>query len=256
MYTRFFTQQTALLHWADARDITRLPPGSEFKLLRRDPEDDDAREFLVRCPPGSVEERHTHSDQHAGVIIEGSAIVDGKTLGPGDYIFAPRNVEHGPIEYPDGVLMVRYHRGDPSLPVDGSGTAEFLAINTEELPWVDAGAYQELPPGQENKILRRDPDDDDAHDILVRFTDGYVEPRHTHAGEHIVTIVHGKMLIDGKTQGPGDYVYGPRDVDHGEFVFTNGIVLFAAHRGSAAHEYENKDKLFKAKVTSASAGGR
>jgi uncharacterized RmlC-like cupin family protein len=39
---------------------------------------------------------------------------DGKTLGPGDYVYGPGGVWHGPFEYPDGILLCAFHRGDPS----------------------------------------------------------------------------------------------------------------------------------------------
>jgi quercetin dioxygenase-like cupin family protein len=119
--------------------------------------------------------------------------------------------------------------------------AEFIACNTDTLPWIDAADYQELPPGQQVKILRHDPEDG-AWDTLVRFPPGYVEPRHTHAGEHMVLILEGRMIVDGKTLGPGDYVYGPPNEPHGPMEYPDGIVLYAAHRGDVAHEYEGKVK--------------
>jgi quercetin dioxygenase-like cupin family protein len=117
---------------------------------------------------------------------------------------------------------------------------EFLAINVAEMPWLDAEELIQLPPGLEMKVLRYDPDDDHARDLLVRFPPGYVEPRHTHPGEHNNIILEGRMLVDGKTLGPGDYVFGPRNVPHGPFEYPDGITLCAFHRGEPAHEYEGK----------------
>jgi quercetin dioxygenase-like cupin family protein len=120
----------------------------------------------------------------------------------------------------------------------------FIALNSGDLEWVSGAEIQELPPpGPEVKILRHFPGDDNALDLLVRFPPGYVEPRHTHSGEHMVFILQGRMLVDGKTLGPGDYVYGPRDEPHGPFEYPDGILLYASHRGDTAHEYEGKDQV-------------
>jgi anti-sigma factor ChrR (cupin superfamily) len=120
-------------------------------------------------------------------------------------------------------------------------TDEFIAIYSEELPWSDAKGLVELPQGPEMKLLRHDPADDDAREILVRFPVGYVEPEHTHAGEHMNVILEGTMVVAGKRLGPGDYIYGPRNVAHGPFEYPDGCVLFAAHRGDTIHVYEGKD---------------
>jgi anti-sigma factor ChrR (cupin superfamily) len=118
---------------------------------------------------------------------------------------------------------------------------KFIAMYTDPLPWVQADEINELPPGQEVKILRKYDEDDHALDMLVRYPAGYVEPRHTHAGEHMTLIVEGTMILDGKEYGPGDYIYGPRDVPHGPFEYPEGVVLYASQRGGTVHEYEGKE---------------
>jgi quercetin dioxygenase-like cupin family protein len=126
---------------------------------------------------------------------------------------------------------------------DPASDTRFLAVYSEQVEWVDGAEIQELPPpGPDVKVLRHYPADDNALDILVRFPPGYVEPRHTHDGEHQCFILEGRMLVDGKTLGPGDYVYGPRNEPHGPFEYPDGILLYASHRGDTAHEYEGKAK--------------
>lgn len=117
----------------------------------------------------------------------------------------------------------------------------FIALYSSEVEWADGAEIQELPPpGPDVKVLRHFPEDDNALDILVRFPAGYVEPRHTHNGEHMCFILEGRMRVDGKTLGPGDYVYGPRNEPHGPFEYPDGILLYASHRGNTAHEYDGK----------------
>jgi quercetin dioxygenase-like cupin family protein len=126
---------------------------------------------------------------------------------------------------------------------DKTVDTRFIALHSAEIEWASGADIQELPPpGPEVKVLRRFPDDDNALDLLVRFPPGYVEPRHTHSGEHMVFILEGRMLVDGKTLGPGDYVYGPRDEPHGPFEYPDGILLYASHRGSTVHEYAGKSQ--------------
>lgn len=277
---RFVAMNTADIPWIDAGDIQELPPGQEVKILRRFDEDDYSLDTLVRFPPGYVEPRHTHEGEHMVLIVEGRMIVDGKTLGPGDYVYGPRNTPHGPMEYPDGIVLYASHRGSPVHEYEGKAEARakserrrgpvrssldsrstvptnsavaagarktttgFMALTTCDIAWMDAKQLIELPPGLEIKVLRHDPDDDDARDLLVRFPPGYVEPRHMHPGSHNNIILEGRMLIDGKTLGRGDYVYGPGGVWHGPFAYPDGILLCAFHRGSPVHTYEGKEKFY------------
>jgi quercetin dioxygenase-like cupin family protein len=116
---RFFASYTSELEWQSGEGFDELPePGPEVKVLRRFPEDDDARDLLLRLPAGYVEQRHRHEGEHMVVILEGRVLVDGKTLGPGDYIYGPRNELHGPLEYPDGALLYAAHRGPTSPQYD------------------------------------------------------------------------------------------------------------------------------------------
>jgi quercetin dioxygenase-like cupin family protein len=115
----------------------------------------------------------------------------------------------------------------------------FFARYASEIEWGSAEGVQELAsPGVELKVLRRFPDDDDAMDTLVRFPAGHVERRHAHDGEHMMVILEGRLLVDGKTLGPGDYVYGPRNEPHGPFEYPDGALLYAAYRGSTSPQYD------------------
>jgi len=109
---------------------------------------------------------------------------------------------------------------------------QFIAMYTDPVPWEPSDGVQGLAPGLEVKVLRRFEEDDDAFDALVRYPAGHVEPRHSHDGEHIMMIVEGTLLVDGRELGPSDYVYGPRGVPHGPLEFPTGAVLYVAHRGA------------------------
>jgi quercetin dioxygenase-like cupin family protein len=257
----FIAKNTADLPWVDAGDIPGLPPGREVKILRRYDEDDYSLDMLVRIPPGEVEPRHAHDAEHMLMVVEGRVVIDGKTLGPGDYIYSPRNVPHGPVEYPDGCLLYTSHRGKLARYNDdaneagaavrphstsGGATATTgpTALTVCDIAWMDAKQLIELPPGLEVKVLRHDVADDNARDLLVHFPPGYTEPRHMHWGSHNNVILEGRMLIDGKTLNHGDYVYGPGGVWHGPFHYPDGITLCAFHRGDPRHFYEGKEHVY------------
>jgi quercetin dioxygenase-like cupin family protein len=117
----------------------------------------------------------------------------------------------------------------------------FVTANSADIPWIDAYEIAELPSGCEVKVLRQDIEANER-DLLVRFPPGYVEPAHTHAGEHHNIILEGRMLVDGKTLGPGDFMYGPSHVEHGPLEYPDGIVLFASCRGDLVHDYAGKQR--------------
>ena len=104
--------QTNEIPWADGRSLLALPEGVEVKLLRHVPEEDNRREFLVRFPPGYFEPEHTHKGEHASIVLEGKQIVGGQVLSVGDYLYGPRDLPHGPFDYPEGCVIFCSTRGD------------------------------------------------------------------------------------------------------------------------------------------------
>lgn len=42
----------------------------------------------------------------AALIVDGSAVVDGETLGAWDFMYMSANVPHGPIHFPDGATLL------------------------------------------------------------------------------------------------------------------------------------------------------
>jgi quercetin dioxygenase-like cupin family protein len=243
----FVAMNTERLPWADSGSER---PGTQVKVLRRYDEDDYALDCVVRYPPGHVEARRTDATEEMVMVVEGQVLVDDKNLGPGDYIYAPRGAARGPFEYPEGAVLYISSRGGPDSALPGDAGGELLVLRTDDIPWIDAKELIELPPGLEVKVLRHDPADDNARDLLVHFPPGYVEPRHMHPGSHNNVILQGRMLIDGKTLDHGDYVYGPGGVWHGRFEYPDGIFLCAFHRGDPRHIYEGKEQFYPAPTVS------
>jgi quercetin dioxygenase-like cupin family protein len=113
---------------------------------------------------------------------------------------------------------------------------QFVVGKPAELEWVSGERELALPQAQ-IKVFNRDLEDDRV-DFLVRFPPGYHEPRHTHTGYHISTIVEGTMIVnDGEhVLGPGDYVFGPSDIPHGPFDYPDGCVVFSTLKGGMRHD--------------------
>lgn len=117
-------------------------------------------------------------------------------------------------------------------------TKDFLAISHEGIEWKDDDeGVLALGHGVQFKVLYRD-EESDITDMLIRLPAGYTEPRHVHAGEHHVVMITGSMTVDGKTLGPGDFVFGPSEVPHGPYEHSEECIVFAMQRGSQVHRYE------------------
>ena len=86
-------------------------PGGMHRVYKTG-EQDGIQVMIGTLPPGFVEPEHVHEDiDHWGVIVEGEMHVDGKVLGPGSYVYAPRGVRHGPFHYPVGATIFVTVRG-------------------------------------------------------------------------------------------------------------------------------------------------
>ncbi|MFH1723627.1 MAG: cupin domain-containing protein [Elusimicrobiota bacterium] len=76
---------------------TNLPPGSEYHLLREDP-DTQGIQAIVRFPAGYAVPEHTHACDETFVVLKGKLWVKAgeleEVLGPGGYAVLPAGVPH------------------------------------------------------------------------------------------------------------------------------------------------------------------
>ena len=112
-----------------------------------------------------------------------------------------------------------------------------ITINTDQIEWQD-DPYFKLPKGVQMKLLRYDPATG-RREMIVRFPDGYVEPRHVHAATHSVVVLRGQQIVEGVVLNPGDYCHGAANFEHGPFEYRgqDGCVLFAVFTGDPEHKY-------------------
>lgn len=98
------------LEWEDDIDVLTLGNGLQVKVLHRNDETEELS-VLVKFPPGYREPAHAHHSSHSYVVLEGTQIVDGERLGPGDFVYGGYDVEHGPFDYPDGCVVFAVFKG-------------------------------------------------------------------------------------------------------------------------------------------------
>jgi hypothetical protein len=102
--------RTIDIPWYEGTHLTKLPEGPEHKYLVTDAER-DMRVIFIWHPTDYIEPRHIHEATHTNVVLSGSMIVDGRELRRGDVIYGPSNVDHGPLDSPDGVVLIGVVRG-------------------------------------------------------------------------------------------------------------------------------------------------
>jgi anti-sigma factor ChrR (cupin superfamily) len=203
------------------------------KRMHKD-QDLDLSMNIVWYGRGVVEPRHVHDATHATWILVGSAEMDGQRIGPGDLVFGPGHLPHGPLTYEMGCLLFgsllgstihtavgEDHRG----PV-AEGIAPHLATSTDKewgAPEPSAGDSDSSWACQ-TKVVVRDTDRQYVASLL-RWPAGSTIPGHAHAGSHVGLVVAGRAVVDGHTLGPWDLLYAPGGISHGGIDFPEDCTM-------------------------------
>lgn len=102
------------VEWQDDTDVLALGHGVKVKVYYHDPATGHA-DMLIRFPPGYTEPEHAHASEHSVVVLEGLQIVGDHHMRPGDSVYAPAEVPHGPFHYPEGCVVFASFRGGTAL---------------------------------------------------------------------------------------------------------------------------------------------
>lgn len=114
-----------------------------------------------------------------------------------------------------------------------------LSVDADEVDWDDAELLG-LPEGLAVKVVNEN-EAEGRTDMLVKYPEGYHEPRHTHESAHACLVLDGRILIDGRELTPGDYIYGQK-VPHGPWEFPDGGMNFVSFvGGSPLHRWDEDD---------------
>lgn len=119
----FLAINHADIDWESDEDFLALGNGVQVKIFRRDTEN-DLTYALVKLPAGYLEPEHVHAGEHSVVVVQGHMIVSGKTLGPGDFVFGPSEVRHGPYEHPVECILFGCFKGSNMHRYAGSPAGE------------------------------------------------------------------------------------------------------------------------------------
>ncbi len=201
--------------WEDRINVDNWPSRAGLYYENRDLE---LCIRLIDYPVGSVEPRHVHAGMHATTVLKGRAIIDGLTLGPLDVIIGPSNEPHGPLEYPDGCILLSAFQGSffHSEVEALSGEKEYRLVQHGELPW------QPLGDGGEVKTLVE-------HGLGRLLLEAYRFP----AGADFVPGFLAALVVDGapqvgsETLGTWDFVYRNGNAAGEAISFPDGGTLLA-----------------------------
>ncbi len=68
--------------------------GVFVKSLRFDEETQRSRTILLKFEPGASYPYHNHPGGEELFVLDGEAIIEGETLGAGDYLYTPPSFKH------------------------------------------------------------------------------------------------------------------------------------------------------------------
>ena len=106
-----------------------------------------------------------------------------------------------------------------------AGSWERLERAVERVPQavrdlaLDEGAWIEMEPGISRKPLWRE------DTFLLRVAAGAVLPAHPHPEIEHCVVVSGRMVVDGKEYGPGDYQAVQAGTAHAPITAPEGLLL-------------------------------
>jgi hypothetical protein len=173
---------------------------------------------LIDYPRGSTEPRHVHAGMHATTVLKGRAIIDGLTLGPLDVVIGPSNEPHGPLDYPDGCILLSAFQGSyfHSEVETLSREKQYRLIQHSEIPW------QPLGDGGESKTLV----DRGVGRLLL---EAYRLPPGAELTARFLAalVVDGAPEIGGNKLGAWDFVYRDGADDAEAIFFPDGGTLLA-----------------------------
>lgn len=115
-----------------------------------------------------------------------------------------------------------------------------LSVEADDVDWEDAELLG-LPAGLQVKIINEN-EAEGRTDMLVKYPEGYREPRHTHESAHACLVLDGRILINDRELTAGDYIYG-QQIPHGPWEFPDGGMNFVSFvGGSPTHQWDEDEQ--------------
>ena len=163
-------------------------------------------------------------------VLDGSMTYDGREIGKGGYVYAPRGVPTSAITFVEGSRILHYREyGDAgfdpvtstSAPRWADAHEDVIVIDTEAMNW-DAVPVAGPMPGLFIKYLHVDPVTG-FYTRLVHSQEGWADHRLAHhpCYEEAYTT-QGHMEYNFGTLDLGTYFFRPARVKHGHFTSLEG----------------------------------
>ena len=110
-----------------------------------------------------------------------------------------------------------------------------IAIDATALPWEER-LNEKLGRALYRKNLVVDPDTG-MEVRLVRYPKGVINVKHTHPCAHGMYVLEGTLLANGKSFGPGSFVWFPEgmEMEHGASTAGDVTVLFITNKPFEIH---------------------
>jgi len=109
-------------------------------------------------------------------------------------------------------------------------TSQFLAIDTNALPWEER-FNEKIGKALFRKEFFSDPETG-MMVRLVKYPAGVINPSHTHPCGHGMYVLEGKLVTHKGTFGPGSFVWFPEGevMEHGASADGDVVVVFITNK--------------------------
>ncbi|MDL4813238.1 DUF4437 domain-containing protein [Actinomadura opuntiae] len=170
---------------------------------------------------------HANTEYH---VLEGSMTYNGRRIGKGGYVYAPKGVPTEAITFSEGTRILHYREyGDAGFdPVESTraprwkdAREDVIVLDSEAMTW-DAVPNPGPMPGMFIKYLHVDPVTG-FYTRLVHAQEGWTDHRLAHhpCYEEAYTV-QGHMEYNFGTLDLGTYFFRPARVKHGHFTSLEG----------------------------------
>lgn len=251
------------LPWMPAEaSLTGLAPGTQLRVLSRDPAD-GAMSCLWRIPPGWSQALPFALAADAELfVLEGSLLENGQSLHGGAYLHRPAGMAYPWLASRDGATLYAMWSATPALrevTAEGQRAAEAahvvpadggIALTDATPPgtWIDTGGMAEHPTpvhgppaGISVRILRRDATTG-GMTLIVSIEGSWEETRSEHHD-----CVEESFKLSGdiwlrENQRPhvleaGDYFFRPPRIKHGPMRTQKGTTSLIRFSGTVVNHY-------------------
>jgi len=238
--------QSQRLPWQTDRDMGRLRPGSDVKVLSVEDET-GATSLLVRYPPGfSAPDAALNADEEF-IVLSGSLRVGDRSFSHLAYAHWPAGHAHERLLSEMGAVVLTFFSARPEhasgAKYDPARLVEHLDAYT--VPYT-GNFHPQFPPGAGRKILYQDPVTRDTAWLLGTLPLRWGERAEVHPTVEEMYLVSGETHGNRGVMRPGAYFWRPADIPHGPYgTLTGNLYFFRTKGGALSTNYVSPEQSFR-----------